>query len=70
MQHEVTNSQIANATVRNVRVVYPSFASLSETFSQPLTLKGLAKKEEAEENLNQAPSPTPESTPQSDPIDH
>ena len=70
MEREVTNSQIANATVRNIRIVYPSFDSHSETFSQPLTLKGLAKDEESEENSSQTPSPAPESMPQSDTKDN
>jgi hypothetical protein len=70
MQREETNSSMAKATVTNIRVVYPSFASSSETFSQPLTLKGLAKDEEDRENAKQESSPTPEPTTQSDPTDH
>lgn len=66
MQKETTNILTTKATVTNIRVVYPSFASIGQTFSQPLTLKGLAKVEESEENPNQSPSPAPESTTQPD----
>ena len=64
MQREMTNILTGIATVTNIRVVYPSFASIGQTFSRPLTLKGLAKDEESEENSNRLPAP--ESTPQSD----
>jgi hypothetical protein len=69
MQRETPAILTAKATVTNIRVVYPSFASTGETFSQALTLKGLVKAEEAEENANQEPSHPPESMPQASPKD-